>query len=101
MRKALMLAAAFAVIAGPTLIAAPAFASHVSPQTFANTPDPGQTWSQTNDQGTALWANGNAPENQMMAKAPAAQVNQSQAPAPNNRDPMDPNMNPHSLRGVH
>jgi hypothetical protein len=89
MRKLLMLA----VVAGPTLIAVPAFASHVSPQTFANTPDP-QAQQQaaapagSNDKSTAV-------------VPMTGQFNKQTGQAEESQDPMDPDVNPKWLRGVH
>jgi hypothetical protein len=92
MRKVLMLAAALAVIAGPTLVAAPAFASHVSPQTFWNTPDP-------QSQQAAAPANSNAKSTAMAPQT--GQFNQQSGQAQDSRDPMDPDVNPHWLRSTH
>jgi hypothetical protein len=92
MRKALMLATALAFIAGP------AFASHYPPQTFWNTPDP-QAQSSASNQASLYPDGTTAPSS--TATTQTGQATTQIGQAPNGADPMDPNQNPHWLRGVH
>jgi hypothetical protein len=94
MRNALILATALALMAGPAL------ASHIHPQTFQNTPDPqpAQVAQAATGQANTTAAPSAFPSYTPMPGAIAQAPQKRAVPA---ADPMDPNMNPHWLRGVH